>query len=491
MALHGPARKERLLELSEEHPAFGPIWVALAEEHLAGRRREEALYAVRRALRVDPDSVRRCSPALAQAASHLIPRRAAEPASSDRQVVALDQRGSAARPTMELTRAKALAGSQRRERLIDLTHQFPNHGPTWLALAEENLAQRRAARAMTALDRALHLDPGLEQLMSPRLEEARRLYKKEAQYNGFRPRVASDDEVTRRAVRDNDVTRRAFKPQPWQPGAPAAAVDAPAIHEEAPAASSPRVGAMLARAVEISSPGERLAMLRELWKMAPDHPAVLFHVALESALAGHTDDARRAGRSLQTISPGRYAQFYAVAQSYWPGGQGGFQSSLPQAPYVPTHMVKQQASASARTMYLQVAPPAGFPVSAGQVSHPAAVGEPDPHKTEILSIPPPPMAGFYPVASPAMLHSREAQAPTPGRGGRSRWRTAGALVAGVAAGLLFAMLVMFVVGRASAVESSRPSADTVREPALVQKAVEPTKDMDEVGPDDPMFMLTP
>jgi tetratricopeptide (TPR) repeat protein len=488
MALHGPARKERLIALSEQHPEHGPIWVALAEEHLAGRRREEALYAVRRALRVDPDSARRCSPALAQAASHLIPRRAGQPGqpeSNDRKVIALEQRhASAPRPTIELTRVKALGGSQRRERLVDLTHQFPNHGPTWLALAEENLAQRRAARAMTALDRALHLDPGLEQLMSPRLEHARRLHKKEAQYTGFKPRVARADEVTRRA---------AFKPQPWQPGAtpPVADMGAPAIHEEAPAASSPRVGAMLARAVELSHPDERLAMLRELWQIAPDNPGVLFHVALESALAGHTDDARRAGHSLKTISPQRYAQLYAVAQSYWPSDQSGFQTSLaqPQAAYIPAQMVKQQASASARTMCLQVPPPGSAPASLGQVSHPVmqlSVGEPGPQKTEILSIPLPPVAGFYPVASPAMLGL--AETPQPATPGRRRWRTAGALVAGVAAGLLFAMLVVLVLGRARLIEPSRSSADAAQESALVQKTTEAAG---EVKPGDPMFMLTP
>jgi hypothetical protein len=151
-------------------------------------------------------------------------------------------------------------------------------------------------------------------------------------------------------------------------------------------------------------------------------------------------------------------------------------------------MVKQQASASARTMCLQVSPPASVSPSFGPVSHPVmqlSVGEPGPQKTEILSIPLPPRAGFYPVASPELLAPAAIQQPA--APDRRRWRSAGALVAGVAAGLLFAMLVVFVLGRTKIIE---PSADAVKEPALVQKAAESTA-TDETKPDDPMFMLTP
>ena len=65
--LSGVARQERLAELSARYPEHAPVWVALAEEHLACRRREDACECARRALALDPAIERTFSPLLASA----------------------------------------------------------------------------------------------------------------------------------------------------------------------------------------------------------------------------------------------------------------------------------------------------------------------------------------------------------------------------------------------------------------------------------------
>ena len=64
LAAHGSARIEGLVRLSREHSDFAPVWVALAEEHLKARRKEEALTAAKRALKLDFDAHQRFSPEL-------------------------------------------------------------------------------------------------------------------------------------------------------------------------------------------------------------------------------------------------------------------------------------------------------------------------------------------------------------------------------------------------------------------------------------------
>lgn len=54
MASTGAARMQGLIKLTRTNSRFAPGWAALAEEHWASRRREEALQAAKKALRLDP-----------------------------------------------------------------------------------------------------------------------------------------------------------------------------------------------------------------------------------------------------------------------------------------------------------------------------------------------------------------------------------------------------------------------------------------------------
>ena len=191
LQVRGSVRQEQLIRLSEQYPSYAPIWAELAEAHLAARRKEEAIFASRRALELDPKILRRFTPALREACEHYVleqpedmpggvaagarlrdPNKARQPAYGRAE----NAKGIGEIP-VKIARAKALKGSERRKALEELTQQFPNEGRTWLALAEEHVESRRIEEAMDAAERAIALDVQLERSMSRQLMNAYRYRK--------------------------------------------------------------------------------------------------------------------------------------------------------------------------------------------------------------------------------------------------------------------------------------------------------------------------
>lgn len=318
LAAHGSARVEGLVRLSREHPEFAPVWVALAEEHLDARRKEEALTAARRALKLDIDAHRQFSPALREISSSLIPERKREPvpappaASKARPSASHLGRPAASEPAAQaLQQASILVGYHRRTRLEELSQEYPDYAPIWVALAEETLAQRSVAQAMEAAERAMAMDPSLEAVMSPPLARAWKYHRKESRAAAPKARAGSTDPERPASSTTSAApygTHGATRPEPsLEPAAPA----------EAPRPTKPGLQKMLATALGLRSRPERITVLEQLRAMDPDSDEVLFHLAKELALDNRMDDARKAGDQLRELSPERYSELYAWASAHW------------------------------------------------------------------------------------------------------------------------------------------------------------------------------
>ncbi len=304
LASSGAERIEGLVKLSRREPTFGPVWAALAEEHWNSRRREDALSAARRALRIDPSLHGGFSSELAQASRPILAKLAEqnparnEAESSRPAATSPSGRQEAGEsPDQALAQAKILVGYARRDRMVEIARRHPGHAPTWLALAEENLVQYRTNEALEAAEQALHLDPQLESQMSSDLHGAWS-YSQRPSYSG-----------------------------PQQPGAAPPQAEAPAPQPAVapipqPAASPsppglPRLDGMLAATLAIGDRDQRLAVLCELAVLAPNDVEVTFHMAKELALANRAEEARRAGETLQKLSMERYHALYIWAEEHW------------------------------------------------------------------------------------------------------------------------------------------------------------------------------
>lgn len=326
LAARGAERIERLVKLSQTDPTYAPVWLALAEEHWQARRREEAVQAAKKGLRLDPSLHRHLSLELGQATRHILaekePRPAPKPAASmadaarraAQEAPAVDPRRAAPRgrsqaggapvpdaaATRELEQAALLVGYRRRQRLEELAQKYPDHGPTRLALAEEYLAQHGAGLALESLKKALALDPSLEPLMSPELERAWRYHQKDPMHSpGDMPR---DQRAAALPVPSQSATPA---PEPGKTPTP-----------DARGAELAGMDRMLATALGLRDREERITVLQQLSAMAPGHVDVLFHLAQELAIALRHEDARLVGNQLRTVSPERYAELYMWAEEY-------------------------------------------------------------------------------------------------------------------------------------------------------------------------------
>ncbi|MCG8421853.1 MAG: hypothetical protein MJE77_28365 [Proteobacteria bacterium] len=315
LAQSAAVRKESLIKLAERHPKHAPIWMALAEEHLAARRKEEALHAAQSAFLLDRVLYRHFSPALKRACEGFLPD---EDESANPGNARLESDQPRATPVVsrysksrrggqmaaQIAKIRALENPERHRKLQELTRQHPDQGQVWLAMAEEQVKARRIEEAMAALERALVLDPSLEDMLSRDLLNAQRYHKAGISAGDTLPQSQHGPTIGPAGRTDDS-------------GPPAGHSDTASSNPES-ARLGPSVGSHLALALEVENRARRLEALEALREMAPDDSAVLFHYALESALAGKHDQARQAGKQLQRISPERYKQLYEVAQAYWP-----------------------------------------------------------------------------------------------------------------------------------------------------------------------------
>lgn len=473
----GATRREQLAVLTRRYPEHAPIWLALAEDHLGKRRHEEARYAARKALGLDGSIARRFSPELADVcASMMPPGHSARPRALSPEMRAADEMRARIRSQgdadVELAQAKRLPGLARSERIEELSRRFPAHAPTWLALAEELLAQRRVERSLDAFERALVLDPGQARFASPKLETARRYHDREAPAR-YQPRASGDSGEASMAglasgfslpvavpksgpnertknLPMSQIKRREPKTIPPYLRTPSGSYR-PARAESQ--VHTP-VDRQLAEALDLPNRTQRLGALLALEAQAPGHPGVLFHLAVHLVLADRLDEARRAGERLSRLDATRYRQLYEWADEW-------------------SRTVQQQAGASsakaanARTLCLELPRSGSWQAPASQPG--------ETYKTQLLAVPVPVSLAHgsspVPAVSPAPstgAHGRASSASESTPASR-RLRTAGALIAGIAAGLLVAMLLVFVINSAGSLapseHESEPTSTRVTTPS--------------------------
>jgi tetratricopeptide (TPR) repeat protein len=420
-ALQLPAmhRKERLIELTRKYPSHGPTWLAMAEEHAAGGRNEEAAAALRKALDADLSLRADVSHGLRVAAPKVLDEavaRAQQAEKAERAASAsvpqstgpvIDRSGTDPQARAALEQAMKLSADRRCDHLAELALRYPGHAPIWLALAEEHLAGSRVEYAVSAYERALSLDAAL-QAVAPRKLEALRLYHR-------RVRIDAPGKMERSVPASPWMNARnaAPAPAPMPPRSKARGTTPPPMASwdgHKPDASIPGISdsslhQVLSRALELPDRDQRLAALRTLEAKAPDAPAILFHLALELALAGQNEAARQAGDRLMKISPAYYRRLYEVAERHWPAQDqrklagvgaksmeatkmlevpvpGPMPGAMINAQPQPMPMMPMQPGAPQRTKRL---PALGSQPDAGQ---PAPMAQA--YATALLALPPPP-----------------------------------------------------------------------------------------------------
>lgn len=478
LQLHDIPRMERLVSLTSEYPDHGPTWLALAEEHAAASRNEEAAGALWRALKIDPSLRHDVSRKLRDAARDVIDAGAslsdpAAPSASPSASTAPAGRytGPDARASEALDQAMRLPAEQRCDRLAELALRHPGHGPTWLALAEEHLAGSHVEYAVSAYERALTIDPALRAVASRKLEALHR-YHRQVRLDHLPAKVERtvppSSWMTARRLRP---TQQRSVPRPGRIRArgttppPMDVPDIPAqLEEPVPGISESSVHEALGSALERPERDQRLAALHDLERRAPDAPPVLFHLALELALAGRHGEARRVGDRLMQVSPAYYRRLYEVAERHWPAADKPRLAGVGARSVQPTKMmdVRNQLAASPE--------PAPLPPQRTQVLPEAHV---------------PAATHYYPVASHHILPSQPALAAAPGHpdammslpapqpqpAALSSMRTIGFLAAGVFLGVLLVVLLSWLMPRdhetvapraqhtSTAVATTTPAAD--------------------------------
>ena len=432
-------RKERLTELTQKYPSHGPTWLAMAEDHAAGGRHEEAAAALRRALKADLSLRNDASHGLRLAAPKVLDEAANEAHQADQAKKAaaaanpqaaghvVDRSGTDPQARAALEQAMRLPADRRCDHLAELALRHPGHAPIWLALAEEHLAGSRVEYAVSAYERALSLDSAL-QAVAPRKLEALRLYHRRVRIDApgkmERSVPPSAWMKARKSVLTPVPTPRAqprgTTPPPMAPWRGEAAV---------PGISDSSLHQVLARALELPEREQRLAALRTLEVKAPDAPAVLFHLALELALAGQNEEARKVGVRLNKVSPAYYRRLYEVAERHWPAADERKLAGVAAKTMQPTKMIELPAQVVSPQPQVQPQP---LP----------------PQRTRRLpgldaqadSGPPAPMAQVYATALLALPQP-------PQQRQQVSMRTIGFLAAGVLMGVLLVVLLNWLLPR--------------------------------------------
>jgi tetratricopeptide (TPR) repeat protein len=438
-ALQLPAvhRKERLIELSRKYHSHGPTWLALAEEHALGGRNEEAGAALRRALKADPSLRNDVSHGLRIAAPKVLDEAVAmeqlqaeiqgkAAASQPQAAPVIDRSGADQRAVAALEQAMKLPADKRGDHLAELALRHPAHAPIWLALAEEHLANSRVEYAVSAYERALSLDPALH-AVAPRKLEALRMYHRRARIDApgkMEKSVPASPWMKARSAPEPDPLPARTKPRgttpppmaPWGRGPGEGPI---------PGISDASLHAVLARALELPDRDQRLAALRTLEAKAPDAPPILFHLALELALAGQNEAARLAGDRLKRVSPAYYRRLYEVAERHWPA------ESQPR--------LAGTAAKSLQATKMIALPPQ---IAASAAPAPAPPPQVQQQRTKIL---PPLQAAPMPMYQPSVYATALHSLPPPPQRTGVPMRTIGFLTAGVFMGVLLVVLLSWLL----------------------------------------------
>lgn len=204
----------------------------------------------------------------------------------------------------EYARVMATGGAERTQGLVKLVRVYVDFAPAWASLAEEHWVARRREEALNAARRALAIDPGL--------------------HNGF----TLDLKMATRPLLAQLAPKTPARTAP-QSADSGASDPAGAIQTRGQATLANRQ--MLHTALGLRNLEERIALLQELEVLAPEDPELLFHLAKELAVAGRTEDARRAGQRLERCAPERYVELYAWAEKNLASARAAHASTSPPA----------------------------------------------------------------------------------------------------------------------------------------------------------------
>lgn len=505
----GAARQEQLVGLSMRYPDHAPVWVALAEEHMASRRLEEARKCAGHALALDPDAGRDFSSVLAGACASLLssaraPRSAFERQQARSMQHAIHHPGEA---DIELGQAKLLSGSRLARRLEELSRRFDDHAPTWIALAESYLAQRRVELAVAAVDTALGLDPDQARFMSPKLDTAYRYHSAESASvpapqqasQSFAPASGAFDSHGASfgdlpaidlpdvgTAQPTDRTQYVANPLLAKPARPLSRPMPAYLRdwESEPTLAvgrskrDPNIDALLNQALDVPQRTQRLHALRELNALAPDHASVLFNLAMQLVMADQYDEARWIGDQLQELDLARFRQLYDWAEDWVRTVRPHTGPLMAQDevadPYSLINASMQPDPEPLMSAKLRPMQYMGLP-SDTPASVPA--GRPQVYKTQLLALPVPPLRRT-PRATPPSVLSRprtSATAHTAAPAPTSNLRTAGALIAGICAGLIVAMMLVFAINSARADDSNETKKPA---PRLIEKSADSEASVD-------------
>ena len=124
-----------------------------------------------------------------------------------------------------------------------------------------------------------------------------------------RPQVAATASPTDRTqyVAFSQIARSPSRPAPAYL---ASAKNSPAARRH------PGIEQQLTDALDHADRQQRLIELRALSRKAPEHPSVLFHMAMQLVMAGQEDQARKVGQKLQAVDAQRYRKLYDWAEDW-------------------------------------------------------------------------------------------------------------------------------------------------------------------------------
>ena len=184
-----------------------------------------------------------------------------------------------------LARALRATADKRLSSLESVIRAYPDHGLSWLALAEARLhGGLEVAGSLGAANGCDHIDASLDALALA---------------------LTHDRDLAKLHLARADVGVEDARL--YRPGARRGQRESFLI--------------ALFDARDQENRRQSLRCLRRLLSLHPEHPAVIFHFALASARAGNTDHAKWAESRLRTLAPARCFLFTAQRHGYWPSAR--------------------------------------------------------------------------------------------------------------------------------------------------------------------------
>ena len=272
------ARQEALTGLLGRHPEFARGWIALAELYCSVQRKEDALETVEKALAIDPH-LRERMPSVLGALVVGEDR----PANGNRD-------GEVSSEGPELDAGQGRAASEIYEGV-------------------EVYMESSMVVDVADIDDAVDQAVGWERRGDTEADDG----------------ANEDPSVARARAESSADTMQFDSPYEMLEYVAAAAARSSAVLDAVPqstdledSGSVESIGRHLAVALEQPYIGDRVAGLLELFARYPDHPPVLYHLAIQARRAGKSEVANAASDRLRSLSPERFRQLCMLTVSPLP-----------------------------------------------------------------------------------------------------------------------------------------------------------------------------